>query len=902
MSNSSRYHILFIRAIFFIVPLVLVAIWFKNGLMLGGGEEGLIFSNPWQSFKISQSTWAEFNTGFPQLYWLPRIPLLLFALFLKNGLNLPVYFIQAILFFILMTVGIVSVYYLSLNLLDKYPPKYLISFISSIFYLFNPFSVSQIWARGLYPQYFAFALLPLSMFLFIKGIKQRSYLYIFLIVLSSVLFSTTFGALTYIMTYWIALFFCLFYWLFLNRFIKKEIIFGLTFFIILLILWIVANAWWFLPIILEGSKVFVGNIKGSEENLGTLLGVSRNFTPDIIVRLLQRTYYYDASAFSFIYQSFFFQFLSFIPLIFVLIGMRSILKISQLSKFSFFLFFLLLGLIVSLGANPPLGWLFIWVFKHISILQSFRNPFEKFGIIYALGYSAVFAAGLVTFFEGKKYKNLAIFIIISLTCFIFAWPMWTGRVVAGPDKKIGIDIPNYYSNLNTWLNKQDMDGYRIMMTPVWSGDGAIYQWNDSIYNGIDPMMHIVNTPAVSNSAQIPFYFQFIQSIRKYMERIDTSISLPILRVKYLVNRKDAISLNEDEKKHYLYLTSKIFPVTKDRLKLESICQNKQVDSIINNKAWIICQIPQDKKDWRGIKYLHLKIFVSENSFLELAIQDQNETRIRWYGKLDSGYALKAGEWNNVVISLHAPEEYNSNIDFSKINLLEVTENQLNNSLKNVERFILEDIRFDPGNEQQLSSSEEVAQFGKLSVFKNKDTIFPPEFGAFTSIYKVNNFEELFKSSEKKVFLENTGLLLLEQNKDKDLSVLDQTLDIRVQNLDKNFNNRFWVKLDNKTKAYLILSKSFNSEWKVIPGAGRDILQGSIFNDLFILKQSFVSEKNHFVVNGYANLWKVDESNQYAVVFIPQIAADVGLKVSIFSIILLVGLTILWRIKKYTFLL
>lgn len=886
-------------ALLVIIPLIPILMWFKNGLILGGGEEGLIFYNPLKALEISQSTWAEINTGLPNLYWLPRSPFLLIASILVNNFGLPSYLVQAGLFFFLMVVGILSVYYLTLNLLDKYPSRFLSSFITAVFYLFNPFSVSQIWGRGLYPLFFSFALLPLSLIFLLNGLKHKQFIYIPLIVLSSIIFSNAFGTVTFVITYWVVLFLIFFWWLFVNKFRKNEIIFGLLFLGLLFIAWSITSSWWLLPLVVEGNKIFIGYLTNDAENLGTLLGVSRNFTPDIIIRLLQRTYYFDASAFSPMYRSFFFQLISFIPLIFVLIGLVKIVRKSIFSGFRFYAVLLILGLIVSLGANPPLGWLFVFIFNHVPFLQAFRNPFEKFGLVYALGYCAVFAFGLVSFFENKRFKNFGILIILIITCGIFAWPMWTGRVVAGPGKKIGIDVPAYYRNLNNWLKNQDMDEYRIMMTPIWSGDGAFYKWNDTKYQGADHMMHILDYSTISSGSQIPFYYQFIQSVRKYMERMDTSASLALLRTKFLVDRKDAISITEGEKKHYQFLTSAIFPPSDDTTQLKSVCQNTKANSSANSLAWIYCRVDA-WGDWKDIRYLRLKIMASQPSTLELAIRDKNETRIRWYGKADTEYKLKAGEWKDVTIPLHAPSEYNSNIDLSKIYLVEVTAHQLNDYERIVDEIILEDVKLDSGKQVLLSSFENVTNFEKLDVFKFKDTKFPLEFGILSSVEETDDFSELFNLVKvKKNSLDRAGFIVDTQNPNKNMKKLSEEFTRQPLEKEKISDTRYWIETDKEGEGLIILSKTFNPEWKVIPNVNKAGIAGGFINDLRLLQKSVLSEDNHFVVNGYANLWRIDGRNtQYAIVFMPQVIADIGSKLSIFSIMLLVGFTILWQIKKY----
>lgn len=900
MSTIRRFKYLIVLIL---IPFILTTIWFRNGLIVGGGEEGLIFYNPGLSLKISQSTWVDYNSGIPNLYWLPRTPFLLLASILVNNFGLPSYLVQAGLFFVLMTVGVISVYCLTLNLLDKYASRFLVSFIAAIFYLFNPFSVSQVWGRGLYPFYFSFALLPLSLLFLLKGLKNKQFIYIIPMIFSSVVFSNAFGTVTFVVTYWVVLFLFFLWWLFVNKLRKNEIIFGLLFLGLLFITWSIVSSWWLLPLIIEGNKIFIGYLTNSAENLGTLLGVSRNFTPDIIIRLLQRTYYFDVSAFSPMYRSFFFQLISFIPLIFVLIGFVKIFRKLIPPGLSFYAILLILGLIVSLGANPPFGWLFVWMFKKISILQAFRNPFEKFGLVYALGYCAVFAFGLVSFFENKRFKNLGMIIVLVITCGIFAWPMWTGRVLVLPDRKIGIDVPDYYQELNNWLKDHNKDGYRIMMTPILPGEGAFYKWNDTIYQGADFMIHILDYPIISNEVQIPFYYQFVQNIRKYMERTDLSGALSLLRVKFLVDRKDTISITEDEKKHYQFLTSAIFSPSNNQIKLKSICQNKKADSKSNGLSWIVCQIQQGEDDWKEIRYLRLKVLVDKPSTLEFALRDRNEVRIRWYGKLDPEYILKAGEWNYVTIPLHAPSEYNSNIDFSKIYLLEVLAYRLDDPEKSVGEITLEDVKLDSGKQDLLSSFDEAANFGKLDVFSFKGTEFPPEFGVLSSVERVKNFPELFDLvNTMKDSLSSVGFIVGLQNSNKDTQML--SAEFRRQSLEKEkiSNTRYWMKTDKEGEGLIMLSKTFNPEWKVIPNINKADTAGGFINDLRLLQKSVLSEENHFVVNGYANLWKVDsKEREYAIVFRPQIVADIGWKVSIFCIILLGGVTLVWVLKKYTFL-
>ena len=143
-----------------------------------------------------------------------------------------------------------------------------------------------------------------------------------------------------------------------------------------------------------------------------------------------------------------------------------------------------------------------------------------------------------------------------------------------------------------------------------------------------------------------------------------------------------------------------------------------------------------------------------------------------------------------------------------------------------------------------------------------------------------------------------GFLLNSQNIGKDLSSLAKTTDSTIVNKYKLSETRYWIETDqNSGDGFLLLSKTFYPQWKVIPNIGKDELDGSFGNDLRLLRKSFLSESNHFVVNGYANLWKIGQNKEYAIVFMPLIMENIGAKVSIFSVVVMIVITSIWGMIK-----
>ena len=888
-----KFHLLLI-----LIPLILVVIWFRGSLILGGGEGGIPFYKPSTTLKLVTSVWIEYATGGFTVGWLPKAPIIYFAFFFEK-LDIPSFSAQFIVFYSLMAIGLISLYFLILNLLDQYRSKNLLAFISSVFYLFNPFSMSQIWGRGIDAQFFAFALLPLALLLFHLGLKTKNYLFAVLIALTSGLLATAYGFLTFIIVFWLVLFIYLIYTIFITENRTSQIFFGLKFFCLTLILWSLVNTWWFLPLFSSYGEAYARGISAFEENLGTLRGVSRNFTPDIIIRLLQRTYFYDVSAFSQVFVTWPFQLVSWLPFVFLIFGLYKILR-QKIKQFYIFVVLLILGLLVSLGANPPFGWLFVEVFKKIAVLQAFRNPFEKFGLVYALGYSAIFAYGLVCFFERKKMKWLGLVIVLFLTCGVFAWPMWTGRVVAAPDRKIGLNVPADYKKLNDWMNDKVGD-LRVFMTPLWSGDGAFYNWpGGARYQGSDSMLYTMDAPTISNTQQAPFYFDFTTGIRKYMERLDLAPTLALLRTKFLVHRKDAIFITDREKDHYRFLTTAIYPPSVLESGLQMICQNLNADSRANGTAWIVCEVPKDKGDFTNIKYLHLIVKTDVPAILEVALRDDKEVRIRWDGRMDKEYQTQTTDWQDLIIPLSAPTEYNSSIDFSKIVLIEVMAHPQDLPQQSVGEIEVLSIAVDEGVETSINEFKKVEELGNLAVYEPVNSNSPPEFGSMTQVEKVKSFIELFEQANRKRDVINIlGFILPSQNQNKDLVKLDITSSLKVLEKQKISNTRYWLRLGDGKDGLIILSKTFNPSWKVVPGINKEKIKGGFFNDLNLLKAKVAPEENHFVVNGYANLWSVDRSGEYAIVFLPQVIVDIASKISIFSVILLIGVLSLWWLKKYT---
>src|SRR3989338_5664953 len=128
MSRISRLkHLL----ILIFIPFLLSLIWFRSGFIVGGAEEGLMFYNPAKTLELSKIVLWDYDGGFPTLAWLAKISSLFPTAFLYEKLNVPGYILQGGTFFILLLVGVFSVYFLTVNFLGGFQMRKKVAFFAA---------------------------------------------------------------------------------------------------------------------------------------------------------------------------------------------------------------------------------------------------------------------------------------------------------------------------------------------------------------------------------------------------------------------------------------------------------------------------------------------------------------------------------------------------------------------------------------------------------------------------------------------------------------------------------------------------------------------------------------------------------------------------------------------------
>lgn len=421
---------------------------------------------------------------------------------------------QVIFIFLNLLLTACSMYYLTTSVIRN-KMKRSAGIIAGLFYMLNPYVMTNIWHRAAYSMFFILPVFPLVLGLYIRGIEKKKYVrYAFLINIVLLLFSIAFLNPAYIIVLWFLLFSVSSIFLLkkCNDRLVKNLYSLVKFFAITFFLWILFNLWWLLPLTITTSDIF--SRMTSTINTQIFEHVSQDYAIENVIQLMHGTNFYKIP----LYSTPLFQLLG----VSIPICVFSVLLFKPKRKFVlFFSCLALFGVFLSKGTQPPLGQeLTLWMFKNIRILQVFRNPFEKLGLITALSYAFLFGLGLSIIHIKLKnafhtrlsartsdltasfLRNFYLFLIIGL----FVFPMWTGQVLAPwvddwDHSSWFVDVPSYVEEAEIWLSEQK-DLYRIIGLPMSLTRSVDYNWSSG-YLGMNPW-NLYGKTMITTSSDVSF--------------------------------------------------------------------------------------------------------------------------------------------------------------------------------------------------------------------------------------------------------------------------------------------------------------------------------------------------------------------------------------------------------------
>ncbi len=459
INRNNKYNYLVIGFLF-CISLLFIAIWFRSMTFIASGEEGVLFYSATRALTISKGIWHEIDLGLSTPLYITRLPLFLIASILEQ-IGLAGWVIQAIIFEFIVFAGLVFSWKLFSLLLNSYEKK--VPFIASIFYLCNLYVMSQVFARFILSLIILWAFLPIFLYYFIQWFQTGKKRFLIFFSIFNLLFSQVYLLVSPVLTLWLSAFiYIMVYEIKKKNFPKliyKILVFG--------IFWAFVNVWWIVPFVFSNTSTHA-SLQNYNLNLTSLIEVSQYF-PSIEVLTLRQSYYFGPKGFwSDYYHSTFLAILPHLVLMIVLYGLYNSRK--NLSA-RYFACLFLIGWFLSKGVNSPFGLeVYTFLFKYFPILQAFRNPYEKLGIIFVLSYSVFFSIGLVLFSSYfARIKNILIISMSILVMYVLVRPMWNGNVF----RQYNVTVPTYYRDMNEVIKGEGTDDRLLHMPYPVTGDAKL---------------------------------------------------------------------------------------------------------------------------------------------------------------------------------------------------------------------------------------------------------------------------------------------------------------------------------------------------------------------------------------------------------------------------------------------
>ncbi len=539
LSNRDKIY----KTFLVLISIFIVSIWFKNHTIIAIGDEGLPFYNSFRSLKLYSSYFYDTGLGLKGNFNIPRTPLFIVTSILQ-ALGFSPWRIQEIVFITLVLTALLSMYLLTRELLEN--KKHEVALISSLFYFFNIFTLSQVFVRFVYSLIFLWAYLPLFLLLWIRYLKLKNIRSLSILLLSSIAFSDINVILSPILTLW----FCAGLYLLIDFIFNKQKILSLLKNVIFaLILWIIVNSWWIYPFTKLTNNA-VANGLNNNQSMTSLTEVSGYFPNNELLRLRQT---YMIGPKSETYDHFnktLVKNISWVIFAIVISGFAAALYEIFIKKepnnkkimlFSLLLF--ILGWFFCKGTNPPYGRdFFTFIFTRLPILQIYRNPYEKFGAVFLMGYSLLFAFGcnyLISKFRSLKFVILTLILYVALM--FVTIPMSNGSLFGA---QYSVIVPPYYEEANQLIKSATKNSEtRILQLPFISGSVIKYDWN---YTGEEPSEFLFDNASVSRINYNPFldeYYNLLQDQRYFKNKNYTKI-LKLTGIDYIVLHDDYNSDNK----------------------------------------------------------------------------------------------------------------------------------------------------------------------------------------------------------------------------------------------------------------------------------------------------------------------------------------------------------------------
>ena len=491
--------------------------WFHGDYLISADDFSMPL-NRLRSFMANFYVWDSRSLGSAN----PRISALTFPVWsyfaFSEIIGLSLSITEKILFYGVFTISGLSMYYLTTTLISNRPVKLkrLAGLISGIFYMLNPY-VAIIILPLRTTSFMIYALLPLILAIFVKGLNEkRKVKFAIIAAFVMTLATSVYVDPSYLLLTLLPLLMYLIFYILVNP-TKTTLFSAFKFTTLFLITWVSLNLYWLIPDAYFSSTV-LANVTSAYNSVGVsfLSAVQLNSAPLLgAIRLLGYwglnsgykgdAYFIWATAYQtplLIIVSFLLPFLAFIPLL-----------IKPKDKHVlFFASFAIISLLLINGTYSPIG---NWIYTRIPLFSAFfSTPYFRFGMYLTLAYAFLIGYALTELFSRitcslNRLRRLArhmisgapIVVLLFLIVGVYAFPLWTGDVIRPGTQVLQSNryqMPPYYQTASNWLGTDPSD-FNILVLPISTLGYAELKWANGGYDGPYPADWLFPKAVISSS-------------------------------------------------------------------------------------------------------------------------------------------------------------------------------------------------------------------------------------------------------------------------------------------------------------------------------------------------------------------------------------------------------------------
>lgn len=533
------------------LSVLLVSIWFRDGLIYGGGDVGLPTYDPARILDVIRYVWWDASApGFPRSQGVTGIPLYL-GLSLLQKLGFSFVFIQAGLFALLLFLMGFGMYLVAKEVFGK--ESYRLAALAALLYLFNPYMLNQ-WHRFVHTSLYLAAALPFLFLLWKRWMDGGSRKSLLLFLAINVFGAAIYSTLAFVVTVWLFLGFYFLYALLVPRKDFAQALSYIKRFVGGFISWILVSLWWLWPVFTTAPAVLSVQ-HNTLENVSTLLSISSQSVIPFSLQGVNPFYVFQEMDWGEIYLQKHFLLLPWLLVAFAILGfIRSLGD----RRYAFWGLLFVFSLFLAKGAASPFGQTFTFLFQNVFLLGALRNPFEKLGVLIPFGYAILIPLGvlfLTTRLRGtlKLVVSVLVLVIVGANIFVWNWPFWKGQLFGNAYNPAKVEVPSYYKEADRWLEEQNKSG-RILHLPLTVGEAVGYDWEHG-YNGVEPSQLLFSSnPSISHGFNLNYVDDSLKTIQDSL-RFSSVIEEGRLRelfsvfgIRYVVLHMDTIPVSPDIEK------------------------------------------------------------------------------------------------------------------------------------------------------------------------------------------------------------------------------------------------------------------------------------------------------------------------------------------------------------------